>query len=91
MAAIGINVTGKETGDLKHIAATITILDGKKSREYQLFVTPKYVTVETGFRCVFGKTFHNVAECGTHYKRDGVKLLEIVRQFQTEMAAPVTG
>lgn len=66
-----------------HVSADVVVSDGKKSREYWLFVTGNYVTViakVSGYnpRRNMGKTFHTTEDMVKNYKRDGETLREVV-------------
>jgi hypothetical protein len=67
----------------KHVSADVSVNDGRKTRDYYLFVAATYVTVVAGpvTRRSLGKTFHQIDEVGTHYKRDGRVLLEVIGQL----------
>lgn len=70
---------------INHASAVIQIDDGRAVREYQIFASKTgYVTIATGNAIKLrspGKTFHNVSEIETHYKRHGKALLEIVNEL----------
>lgn len=64
----------------RHASASVVVNDGKNTREYQMFVSRSYATIATGNAIrlrTSGKTFHQIKDIGTHYKRDGSALLQV--------------
>ena len=64
----------------RHASAVVNIDNGRTIREYQMFVSRSYVSIATGNAIRLrspGKTFHNIATIGTHYKQDGKALLAV--------------
>lgn len=72
----------------KHASASVMV-EGK--REYSVFVSRLgYASIATGNAIrlrTTGKTFHNIGDVATHYKRDGVALLEVCRELNDLIAS----
>jgi hypothetical protein len=69
----------------KNASAIVNIDNGRTVREYQMYVGQSFIAIATGNAIKLrtpGKSFHNINDIGTHYKKDGQALLAVAVELK---------